>query len=108
MRRELDPEFKKDAVRLVLDSGKSVNSVARDLGISESTLRQWKNQLFEKAEEAFPGKGKLSARDNEIYKLRRELKEVKVEIDILKKAMAIFSKNHTIFPIDKTIHLVYI
>jgi transposase len=92
-RRRFDRDFKKEAVRLSMESGRSLASVARELGIHENLLYKWRRQLLDKANEAFPGKGRLSPKDNEVYKLRKELADVKEERDILKKALAIFSKK---------------
>ena len=93
IRRKFDQEFKMEAVRLVTEGGETVVSVARDLGIHENLLRRWKNQYLEEGEQAFPGKGRLKPRDEEIRRLKRELSSVKQQRDILKKALAIFSKE---------------
>ncbi|HEX2868156.1 MAG TPA: transposase, partial [Ignavibacteriales bacterium] len=57
VRKTYDREFKISAVRLILDSGRSVVSVARDLGIAENTLFIWKKKYLADIEGAFPGKG---------------------------------------------------
>ena len=92
-RRRFDSDFKSEAVHLSMEGGKSVASVAKGLGIHENLLHKWRKQLFDKTHEIFPGQGRLSPRDNELYKLRKELARVKMERDILKKAVAIFSKK---------------
>jgi transposase len=92
-RRRFDKEFKYEAVQLITEGGETVASVARDLGIHENLLHKWKHQYLEEGAEAFPGKGKLKHRDEEVRRLKRELAKVKQQRDILKKALAIFSKE---------------
>ncbi len=92
-RRKYDKQFKLDAIRLVTEGGRKLTEVARDLGIEPNVLYRWKGQLVEDPENAFPGKGRLKPQDEELHQLRRELADVKEERDILKKALAIFSKK---------------
>ena len=92
-RRKFDSEFKIEAVKLVIERGTSIAEVARNLGIHENLLHKWKNQYLEDATDAFPGKGRLKPQDEEMRKLRRKLADVEEERDILKKALAIFSKE---------------
>ena len=92
-RRRFDREFKIESVRLVLQRGGSVSSVARDLGIDPGVLQRWKREFAEDTENAFPGKGRLKEPDEEVRRLNRENKYLKEERDILKKALAIFSKH---------------
>ena len=91
-RRRYDADFKKEAVRLVLN-GKSINEAASDLGISSNILARWRREYLEHNDQAFPGQGKLKPEDERIRKLERELRDVTEERDILKKALAIFSKQ---------------
>jgi transposase len=88
-----DKEFKISAVKLVVESGRSVASVARDLGISDNTLFIWKKKYLEDKTDAFPGKGNLKPEEEEIRSLKRELAHVTMERDILKKAVAFFAKE---------------
>lgn len=90
-RRRFDREFKRETVRLVTVGGQSVGEVARDLGLRPDMVRRWLKQFEKDAEKAFPGEGR--ARDEEMVRLRRELRRVTEERDILKKAMAIFSEE---------------
>ncbi len=93
-RRYFDQQFKVDAVRLVTESGKSVAEVARELGINRNVVDRWKRALGKKSPAAvFPGNGNLSAEKKELEELRRELARVKEEREILKKAMAVFSRR---------------
>ncbi len=92
-RRRYDRDFKEGAVRLVLDGGRSVRSVARDLGIHENMLHRWKAEYLEDREHAFPGKGHMKPHEEELMRLRKKLADVEEEREILKKALAIFSKH---------------
>jgi len=92
-RRKYDREFKIEAVRLVTEDGRRATEVARNLGIHVNLIYLWKKQLAEDPKEAFPGLGRLKASEADLRKLQRELSDVKEERDILKKALAIFSKK---------------
>jgi len=92
-KRKYDQEFKEGAVKLALEGDRPVREVARDLGIHENMLHRWRREYLEDKEESFPGKGHLKPKDEEIFRLRRRLQDVEEERDILKKALAIFSKH---------------
>lgn len=92
-RRKFDRQFKIDAVNLIINGGRTVRDVARELGIDETVLHRWKRQLTQNGTEAFPGKGHLSAQEEELRRLRRELEQAKEDREILKKALAYFSKH---------------
>ena len=92
-RRKHSAEFKIEAVKLVTEQGVSFREAAEQLEIHEGVLRNWKKKLDEQGEDAFPGNGKLSAEQAEIRKLREELRQVRMERDILKKATAFFAKE---------------
>jgi transposase len=92
-RRQFTTEFKVEAVRLVVEEGRSISEVARELGIGENLLSRWKKKYEEGKVEPFPGKGRLSPEDEELRQLRRENKRLRMERDILKKAVAIFSED---------------
>ncbi len=92
-RRRYDAEFKREAVRLVTDGGRRISEVSRELGITESMLHRWRHEISEDGENAFPGKGHLKPADEELRELKKELADVTEERDILKKALAIFSKR---------------
>lgn len=87
--RQYDDEFKREAVKLAQKAkqeGKSVSEVARNLGINAKNLFNWINKSV------IDEKGEIVT-DSELTKLRKELRDVKEERDILKKAVAIFSKQ---------------
>jgi transposase len=92
-RKVYDRQFKIDAVNLVVNGERSVSEVARDLGIDANMLYRWKQKLTTEGSESFPGKGRLSSDEQELRRLRRELEQVKEDREILKKALAFFSKN---------------
>ena len=86
-------EFKEDAVRLVTDKEMPVAQVALDLGIHENTIYKWIRQYKADPAGAFPGKGRLKPQDEEMRQLQRENEVLREEREILKKALAIFSKH---------------
>lgn len=92
-RRQFDADFKREAVRLTQEPGRTLASVARDLGVSETNLWRWRKRLAESGEFAFPGTGNIPADQEELRRLRRELMDVTEERDILKKALAVFSRR---------------
>ncbi len=91
--RKYDREFKLNAVKLYREGSKGLGKVAEDLGIPMTTLAQWAKQFKEHGEESFPGSGSLTPCNEELFRLRKELADTKQERDILKKAVAIFSKT---------------
>jgi transposase len=84
-RRSYSAEFKLEALRLLETSGKSAAEIERELGIGDGCLRQWKFKLKASGDQAFPGHGNVSADQEELVRLRRELEIVRQERDILKK-----------------------
>jgi transposase len=92
-RRKYDREFKVEAVKLVAGGGRGVAEVARNLGIHENLLYKWREKYSEDMAHAFPGKGRLKPAEEELRRMRRALADVTQERDILKKALAIFSKE---------------
>ena len=95
MKRQFTKEFKKEAVEYCLSSKKTAETVARDLGISPHNLKRWRAQYRKDGELAFPGHGKenLTPQEEKVRKLQKELNDVRIERDILKKALAIFTKK---------------
>jgi transposase len=85
-----DKEFKEAAVRLVKDEGMSATKVAKELGVSQASVSTWVRESEEHGKDAFPGKGNLHGQEQEIRRLQRELARVKMERDILKKAITFF------------------
>ena len=90
--RKYDKEFKLNAVALVQKGDRTQAAICKELGIPESTMDGWKKAFKEEGDKAFPGSGNIRASNIDLYKLQKELDDVKMERDILKKAVAIFSK----------------
>jgi transposase len=90
-RRRFDKQFKLDAVRLMIEGGRPTAQLSRDLGVSVNQLRRWRERFGENAAKA---KGVGSSADKaELEKVLRELALVKEEREILKKALAVFSRR---------------
>lgn len=92
-RRVFTAEFKREAVKLAQRSGVTKKQVAHELGIHPNLLRYWMGQFESGAWEAQAGTVLKSVPTQEMEKLRRELSRVKMERDILKKALAYFAKE---------------
>ena len=92
-RRSFNKEFKKEVARLVTEGGRQVSEVARDLDIHPNIIHRWKREYLENTAHAFPGKGHMKPEEEEMRKLKKTLADVTEERDILKKALAIFSKH---------------
>lgn len=90
-RRSFTDEFKEGAVCLVLDRGKTRAQVARDLDISGSMVSAWVKQA--RADRSNGKTGLTTEERAELAKLRRELKTVTMERDLLKKAAAFFARQ---------------
>ena len=91
--RHFSREFKRDAVQLVTEKGVRVGKVARELDIHPNLLHLWRRRFLAEGDKAFIGKGRVSPEEAEIRGLRKQLERVKEERDILKKALAVFSKR---------------
>lgn len=89
-RRKYTREFKIETVRLLESSGKSAREIEEDLGIGKGVVYRWKRELSEDEILAFPGHG--NPRDEELARLRKENAILREERDILRKAVAIFSR----------------
>lgn len=86
-RREFDSEYKAGAVQIVKDSGRSIASVARDLGMSENTLWNWvsKDRHADNTD-----RGVSEAEAEELARLRREVLELRQQRDVLKRSVALW------------------
>ncbi len=92
-RQTFSKEFKLEAVRLLESTNKPTADLARELGVRRNQLYKWQDQLRSKGEDAFPGKGYRTEKDDKIARLERELDRVKEERDILKKAALYFARE---------------
>ncbi len=92
-RRSFTDEFKAGAVRLVLDEGKTIAQVARDLDLTASAIAGWVKQA--RADRSKGKTGLTTEERAELAKLKKENRELRMERDILKKAAAFFAKEST-------------
>jgi transposase len=90
-RRSFTDEYKAGAVRLVLEEGKTVAAAARDLGLTESSLRNWVEQA--RADRTQGKTGLTTVEREELTRLRQEVRELRMERDLLKKVSALFAKD---------------
>jgi transposase len=90
-RRQFTDEFRAGAVRLVLEEGKTVGAVARDLDLTPSSLANWVRHA--QADRTHGKSGLTTAEREELARLRKELRVVREEREILKKAAAFFAKQ---------------
>jgi transposase len=87
------PEFRERAVELALERAKPIREIARDLGISESCLRRWMAQVDV---DAGRREGLSTEERKELVKLRREVRTLAMENEILKRAAAYFAKENVL------------
>jgi len=90
-RRQFSDEFRIGAVRLVLDEGKTVGAVARELDLTPSALGTWVRHA--RADRSQGKTGLTTEERAELARLRKEVRELRMERDILKKAAAFFAKH---------------
>ncbi len=88
-RRQYTNDFKRDAVALVTEQGYKISEAARSLGINDNVLRRWKHELSDPADDQT-----VSADEKqELKQLRKRVRELEMEKEILKKASAYFAKE---------------
>ena len=90
-RRSFSPEFKADVVALVRQPGNTAHSVARELDLTETAVREWVKQA--ERDEGVRADGLSSVERAELACLRKELREAREERDILKRAVAFFARE---------------
>ena len=82
-----------DAVKRLEKSGETMSKVAAELGVKPTTMQGWVNKYKKSPKYPFIGSGHLSPEDEKLRKLEKEIKDLKEENDILKKAAAYFARN---------------
>ena len=95
-RRKYDQDFKRNAVLLCAEPGRTVIEVAQNLGVNKDILYRWRREYHRaNGQYVFPGNGieALTPEQKRIRELEKELRDTQMERDILKKAMAIFSRT---------------
>jgi transposase len=92
-RRKYDDTFKREAVQLASSSGKNDRTIEQELGLYQGAMRHWRDELSADPAHAFPGTGHQKPLEEANRRLQRENAILREERDILKKAVAIFSKR---------------
>lgn len=92
-RRKFDAQFKHDALRMMQESNRKITDIAKGLGVRPELLYRWKSEFATDPEHAFPGKGNSKPEQDQVRHLEQELARVRQERDILKKALAFFSRD---------------
>jgi transposase len=80
-------------VQLAQTSGKPITQVARELGLSDTSIPEWRKELAQHGKDAFPGSGHQTPLEEENRRLKRELERVQQERDLVKKVVSIFSRE---------------
>ncbi|MFT5859845.1 MAG: transposase [Flavobacteriaceae bacterium] len=93
-RRKFTSSFKLNAIKLG-EEKQNIAQAARELGLKPSLIHRWKREQEEFSHNSFPGHGKVKMTDEqrEIASLKKSLRDAKMETEILKKAISIFSKS---------------
>lgn len=92
-RRKFTAEFKRDAVRRIVEDGVRQAQVSRELEVSVATLAKWRQEYLADPEHSFPGLGRMKPADAELARLKRENARLREELIIVKKAAAYFAKE---------------
>lgn len=93
MNKQYSTEFKLEAIKRIERTGETVSKVAAELGVKLTTMQGWVKKYKQSPQSPFPGSGHLKPEDEKLKKLEKELKDLKEENEILKKAAAYFAKN---------------
>ena len=91
--KRYDPSYKMEVCKQIASGLTTVAGISRETGVSENTLHIWMRRYRENKETPFVGSGKVLPENEELLRLRRENKDLKEEVFILKKAAAYFAKN---------------
>ena len=92
-RNKYSREFKVEAVKLIIEEGNKMVTVAKELGVHPTTLTRWKKEYAEDAKHSFPGKGYMKPEKEELARVKRENRRLRIENEILKKTVGYFAKD---------------
>ena len=93
MARQYDPAYKLEVCKQVASGSTTVAEISRETGINENTIYNWMKRFRENQEAPFVGSGKVLPENEELVKLRKEVRDLREENEILKNAAAYFAKN---------------
>jgi len=93
MGKVYDAAYKTEVCKRVVEGGETVPAIGRELGISENTLYTWVSRYRKNSISPFVGSGHIKPEDAELKRLQREIRDLREENEILKKAAAYFAKN---------------
>ncbi len=92
-RKRYSKEFKLDAINLVLEQNYTQSAAAKSLGLNPNVIGRWIKEHEQDDGHAFRGNGKLTPEQEEIRRLKHQVKQLEMEKDILKKATVFFAKE---------------
>jgi len=92
-RRKFDPAYKLEVCKSVESGHATVSELSREIGINENTLYNWMKRYRENRDKPFVGSGHILPENEEMVRLRREVRDLREENEILKTAAAYFAKN---------------
>lgn len=90
--KQYDKDFKIEVIKRI-ESGEMVSNIAKELGISSTSIYTWMNKQKKEGYDSFVGSGNIKPQDEEYRKIQKENRDLKEENEILKKAAAYFAKN---------------
>lgn len=93
-RKQYDSLFKENAVKLSYER-KNVSGLARELGVSAALIYRWREEYSQYGKGSFPGNGitKMTPEEKELSDMKKRIRDIEMENDILKKALGIISKS---------------
>lgn len=93
MGKVYSPEFKGQVCKRIIDGGEKVSQISMELDLHENTIYNWLNSYRARNGKAFVGSGNIKPEESEMKRLQRENKELREEVEILKKAAAYFART---------------
>lgn len=93
MRKVYSPEFEGQVCKRIAEGGEKVSQICLELDLHENTVHNWMHSYKERNGRPFVGSGNIKPEDAGLKRLQRELKELREENEILKKAAAYFARN---------------